>query len=385
MWDNPDSSMDPLLGLAPKMAELAPNDRSHQFIAGALAQFQQHQSRAILFYEKTVALCDVDGDETSATFVLERLREIVPGDPGVCQRLADAYVRHDRHAEACALWREQGQRFLEQNSLTQAIAAFDRAHRIAPDDVDALLGLASAYRADYNDLKAIEIVNEALQRNPASHRLNVSKGISLARLGRSRAAESCLQRALDLTWSDAGGLAWCTSELGTAGLGIFQARCRARILELDPQGGPALLAGGRDESESGSWSPTWQHPAPSAAAPEPAPPVPAAPQQPMPQGPNTAYLSGLRGQVPRFSKKLESLEFMEREVSAGSAGDGRLAELLKGYLAAAELFVGDRPDDAMELYRRGETYVPHLRDKVVQAMWSEEYQRKLSRLRQRVN
>ncbi len=58
---------------------------------------------------------------------------------------------------------------------------------------------------------------------------------------------------------------------------------------------------------------------------------------------------------------------------------------MKGYLAAAELFVGDRPEDAMELYRRGETYVPHLRDKVVQAMWSEEYQRKLSRLRQRVN
>ncbi|MBI4868588.1 MAG: hypothetical protein HY816_16750 [Candidatus Wallbacteria bacterium] len=385
MWDNPDSSMDPLLGLAPKMAELAPNDRSHQFIAGVLAQFQQHQSRAILFYEKTIALCDADGDETSATFVLERLREIVPGDPGVCQRLADAYVRHDRHAEACALWRDQGQRFLEQNSLTQAIAAFDRAHRIAPDDVDALLGLASAYRADYNDLKAIEVVNEALQRNPASYRLNVSKGISLARLGRSRAAESCLQRALDLTWSDAGGLTWCMAELGTAGLGIFQSRCRARVLELDPQGGPALLAGGRDESEPGSWSPAWQHPGPAAIAPEPAPTVPAAAQQPMPQGPNTAYLSGLRGQVPRFSKKLESLEFMEREVSAGSAGDGRLAELLKGYLAAAELFVGDRPEDAMELYRRGETYVPHLRDKVVQAMWSEEYQRKLSRLRQRVN
>jgi hypothetical protein len=98
-----------------------------------------------------------------------------------------------------------------------------------------------------------------------------------------------------------------------------------------------------------------------------------------------ALLAELRGRVPRFGKKIEALEFLDREVSTGSAPDARLAEVLRGYLSVAELFVQERPEDALDLYRRGESFVRQIHDKALRTTWAEEYQRELGRMRTRAN
>ncbi len=95
-------------------------------------------------------------------------------------------------------WANLGKVQLQQNETAPAIASLEKAVALQPNLADAWMTLGLAYEGTQASMRAISCLTRAAHESPADPRVHNSLAIVLKRAGWTDAAESELQKALDL-------------------------------------------------------------------------------------------------------------------------------------------------------------------------------------------
>ncbi len=91
-----------------------------------------------------------------------------------------------------------GDQLFEQRAFSRAVAAYERALRFAPDDVDSYndLGLSLYYLG--RSERAVEILRQGIAVDPGYQRIQLTMGFVQRQRGNLDAAAQALQRAVEL-------------------------------------------------------------------------------------------------------------------------------------------------------------------------------------------
>ena len=77
----------------------------------------------------------------------KKLLEDKPDDFNLMNRVGDAYLQIKKLPEALEMFKRSGTGFNHSGFTNKAAAVFKKAHRVAPDDIEAAGRLAETYRA----------------------------------------------------------------------------------------------------------------------------------------------------------------------------------------------------------------------------------------------
>ncbi len=106
--------------------------------------------------------------------------------------LTDLVKKTPRNAAA---WSELGVVLSDMGEIDGAVAALDRARRLAPDDPKILNNLGYLEMAKGRNTRAVELYEQALKQDPSSARTRNNLGFALARLERDTEALAAFRAA----------------------------------------------------------------------------------------------------------------------------------------------------------------------------------------------
>jgi tetratricopeptide (TPR) repeat protein len=136
-------------------------------------------------------------DRIEAEDNLRRAIELAPDDPLGHEALGALLERENRTAEALESHHRSAVLFADADRIPEALAAVDRALKLAPEDIRGLTLKSDLLRVLRRPMEALELADRVLAHEPTAVVLR-TKGASLAALGRFDEAIEALDRALAL-------------------------------------------------------------------------------------------------------------------------------------------------------------------------------------------
>lgn len=104
----------------------------------------------------------------------------------------------DADASNPSAWCALGNTWVRQNNLDSAIAAFDKAVQVGPDDIQSLYSLSNTLAAKGNYDRALEIIRQAIQLRPDTTVGYNNEGVILTNKGKLDDAVKSFQKAIEL-------------------------------------------------------------------------------------------------------------------------------------------------------------------------------------------
>jgi tetratricopeptide (TPR) repeat protein len=419
IWEDPDSNVDLLAGMLPHIERTFPDDARIPFAIGMLNLLADRRVQSLTGFNRALDLMSAHQDLQGACVVLRVLHRAFPDDVGITERLVDTLEKTGKRADAARILLDLGEGSLGRDQARRAITYLERAAALDPADRDIAHAQVRAHRAIGDESKALDAANRGLNNEPDEPVLLLYKAQALARLGRSKAADICMEKAITGAAGDAAVLRLLDRELQAS----RDDRNARRVQELldrsapEGRGGAAGSVPNALEGRGGT--------AGAVAAVTVAPEgrsgafgaVPVAPEgrggtagavgavTVAPEGRSGAFgavpvategrrgafgavgdtmedlLTRMRVQFPRIAGDVKALQAMESDLRLRGGEerleDRQVVELLRRFQTVGDKIKAQAPDEARRVYRLGMTYLSRFRDPFYAAVWKDDFEKRL--------
>ena len=400
-WDDPDSDVYALVKMLPAIEKTFTEDPRVPFAAGVLNMLAEKRVASLTGFNRALDLLDALGDYEGARVILKLLHGAFPDDVGVTERLVDVLDRLGHKPEAAAILEELAQVAHAKDHAKRALAYLERAAQLDATNPRVALAQVKIYRAIGDESRVLEAANRGLASRADDGLLLFFKAQALSRLGRTRAAETCMEKALARAANDLALLRTLREECRLAA----DERDRRRVEELMHALAPGepMEAGHRapppvDEEDEPAPR------APVAAAPirverelPPPPPAPITqpsrllPAEPAPVATSAPSLTDgdlfarVRQRFARLSADLTLTSEIEADLAARRSRemieDKQVVELLRKLESLGGKLKNQAPDEAAQMYHRALSYLPWFRDPFMAVAWRDELEKKIKSLK----
>lgn len=399
IWEDPDSNVDGFLALLPRIEKAFPDDPRVLFALGYLQFLADRRVQGLTTLNRCLELLTEAKNDDGIAMVLSLLHEAFPDDVGIAERLVD-HLEEDKDSKGAAhvLW-ELGERALGKDNARRALGYLERAFNLDAENRSAALSLVHCFKAIGDEAKSLDVANRWLGRTADDALFLLYKAQALARLGRGKAADLCMDKAIKQAGNDPTLLETFRDELTAA----RDDRYAHRVIDLLDKARPGSREPGvvRQPSPIESRPTPPCHPETGAPATRPVfafspvvsenrhgvplrePPVSEPPPSTVDEsrGGESELWENLTKRSPRVASEIKALKDLEEDLKTRKSreplSDQQITDLLRRYQLLGDKLKVVAPDEAGRVYRCGMNYLGWIKEPLLATVWRDDFERRL--------
>jgi tetratricopeptide (TPR) repeat protein len=393
LWDDPDANVDAFTNQLLQIERAVPEDARTPFALGVLQLLAQRRVQGLTGLNRSLDLLTEQHDAEGITVVLSVLHTAFPDDVGISERLVEILERTGRKKEAAAVLFKLGEGVLARDNPRRALTYLERAGSQDPENRGVIMLQIRAYRSIGQEDRVLEAANRGQDEWPDDPVLLLHKAEALAKLGRQKAAEVCMDKAFREAGTNLSVLKIFKDELTTARDERNARRAADQIEALtdgpaEPRRVPDVPSFVAPPVEPVRPVEQVRRVDPKPASPPPVrPPPPVDIPPPRPAAPLAAqdadgdFFARLRKKLPKISQDVKNLQDLESSVRSrkerDSVDDQHLAELLRQFQVVGDKLKATAPDDASQVFHRGMSYLGWFRDLMFAVVWRDDFEKRI--------